>query len=105
MASSALKTDFVDKFDSMGENKFYKFLLCYAINKLIKIRDGEYKGNFSPEIEFLEYSDKFLSLYRRDDKRLYLDISRIFKKAANKIYRLMLKKEMTEINAKFLNVV
>lgn len=104
MTVDIAKTDFVSKYDSLGEQKFYKFLLCDAINKLIKIRDGEYKG-YSPELEFLESAEKFLILYRRDDKEAYLSISKSFRKAAHKIYRMMLKKQMTPRNAKFLNLV
>lgn len=105
MAESLLNKDFIEKYNSVGQQKFYRFLLTYAINKLIKIRDGEYKGSSSPELEFLDYSEKFLRLSRREGDVIYLDISRIFRKAAHKIYRIMLKKHMTERNIKFLNLV
>lgn len=105
MTGDIVKTDFIDKYSALGEQKFYKFLLCYAINKLIKIRDGEYKGSCTPELEFLDYSEKFLVLHRRDDQQVYLAMSRTFRKAAHKIYRIMLKKKMTPRNAKFLNLV
>lgn len=105
MTGDILKHDFVDKYNAVGEQKFYRFLLCYAINKLIKIRDGEYKEASSPELEFLDYAERFLILYRRDDQDSYIGMSRTFRKAAHKIYRIMLKKQMTERNAKFLNLV
>lgn len=104
MNADLLKKDFLDKYNSVGEQKFYRSLLCLAINKLIKIRDGDHIGN-SPELELLEYAERFLVLYRRDDKDIYLTMSRTFRKAAHKIYRIMLKKQMTERNAKFLNLV
>lgn len=104
MNNDALKKEYVDKYLSVDQQKFYRFLLCRAINKLIKIRHDEYRG-ISPEIEFLELSEKFMILYRRDDQEMYLDMSRLFRKAAHKIYRLMIKQEMTERNAKFLNLV
>lgn len=104
MSGDTLKKD-INKYNLIGEQKFYRFLLCEAINKLIKIRDGDFKSHISPEIDLLDYSDKFLFLYRRDDQEVYLKISRTFRKAAHKIYRIMLKKQMTERNLKFLNLV
>ncbi|HWZ21746.1 MAG TPA: hypothetical protein VNW06_03785, partial [Cytophagaceae bacterium] len=80
MSGDILKSEFVDKYHSVGQQKFYRFLLCYAINKLIKIRDGEYKGA-TPEVEFLAYSDRFLFLYRRESDEEYLELSKIFRKA------------------------
>lgn len=105
MSDALLNKDFIDKYNSLGEDKFYRFLLTYAINKLIKIRDGEYRGTSSPEIEFLEFSEKFLLLSRREGDEVYLNISKVFRKAAHKIYRMMLKKKMTARNIKFLNLV
>jgi hypothetical protein len=104
MNADALKRDFVDKYHSVGEQKFYRFLLVYAINKLIKIRDGEYKGT-SPELEYLDYSERFVFLYRREAEEVYLKLAHIFRKAGNKIYRMMLKKGLTKKNSKFLNIV
>ena len=103
MLGDALRND-IDKYNSVGEQKFYRYLLCQAINKLIKIRDGEYKG-ISPEIEYLNYSERFLFLYRHEDDEAYLKLSSIFRKAAHKIYRFMLKRNMVARNSKFLNVV
>jgi hypothetical protein len=68
------------------------------------IDKGTYKGQ-SPDLEFLEYYDKFMILYRREGDPNYLEVARIFRRAAHKIYRLMLKKQMTSHNAKFLNLV
>lgn len=104
MSGDTLRNEFVDKYYSVGEQRFYKFLLTHAINKLIKIQDEEYKGT-SPDLEYLEYSERFLFLYRRENEEVFIDMSRLFRKAAHKIYRLMLKKDMTPRNAKFLNLV
>lgn len=98
------KNDHISKYHAIGEQRFYRNLLCYAINKLIKIRDEEYPGT-SPELEFLEHSERFLFLYRREADPTYLEISKLFRKAAHKIYRMMLKKGMTNKNLKFLNIV
>jgi len=98
-----LKNDSIDKYHAIGQEKFYKSLLCGAISGLTKIKNGDFKG-ISPEIEFLSCSDKFLFLYRRESDVKYLELSRIYRRAAHKIYRLMLKKGMTKRNDKFLNL-
>lgn len=104
MSGNAQKIDYVDKYHSVGEQKFYRSLLSDAVNKLIKIKDGDYKGT-SPELELLDYSERFLQLYRREGSSPYLELSRLFRKAAHKIYRVMLKSSMTSKNSKFLNLV
>lgn len=103
--SLGVKNEFVDKYLLIGPDRFYKFLLFYAIKKLVKITDNEQKNISSPELEFLDYSDKFLILYRRDGDSVFLELSGVFRKAAHKIYRMMLKKKMTDTNYKFLNLV
>ena len=104
MDSDANKKIFVDKYISIGEHGFYKFLIGYAIAKLLKIKDKEYSG-VSPELEYLNYSEKFLFYYRRESEDIYLALSNIFRKAGNKIYRMMLKSQLTIKNTRFLNVV
>jgi DUF1680 family protein len=104
MSAEALKKQFVPKYLATGEPKFYRFLLLYALNKLIHIEKGSFKGK-PPELEFLDYYDQFIFLYRREGEEIYLDLARVFRKAAHKVYRVMLKKNMTERNAKFLNLV
>ncbi len=104
MMESDFKTEILAKYLSIGEEKFYKFLLVQAITKLISIESGSYKG-ISPEIEFLAFSDKFITLYRREGDQNYLIIAKLFRRSAHKIYRIMLKKSLTTHNSKFLNVV
>ena len=104
MSVEALKKEFVPKYLAAGEPKFYRFLLLYALNKLIYIEKGSFKG-ISPETEFLDYYDQFIILYRREGEEIYLDLARVFRRAGHKIYRIMLKKKMTEYNPRFLNLV
>jgi hypothetical protein len=104
MSGDFAKTLYIERYHSVGEYRFYRFLLHYAVSKLIKITNGEYRGT-SPEIELLDYSDRFLKLYRREPQEVLLELSRIFRKAAHKIYRLMLKRQMITTNVSFLNVV
>lgn len=104
MDVDALKEGFVSKYKEAGEAKFSRFLLVYALNKLIAIENKSYTG-IAPNVEFLEYHDRFLSLYRREDDEVYLKIAKIFRKQAHRIYRIMLKKQLSERNSKFLNAV
>jgi hypothetical protein len=104
MSDDVLKKQFVPKYLQIGENKLYSFLLYYSLNKLVQIEKGEYKG-ISPDLEFLDYHDRFIILYRREGDDVYLEIARILRKVAHKIYRVMLKKKMTSRNGKFLNLV
>ncbi len=104
MSVEGLKQQFVPKYLTDGKEKFYRFLLLCQINKLVLISKGDYRG-ISPEIEYLEYYDRFIILYRREGEEGYLDMARLFRRAAHRIYRIMLKKNMTTRNPKFLNSV
>lgn len=113
MIPEEAKKLFVDKYSSIGTEKFYKFLLNYAVNRIITgqsepspqgVKKQEMKGA-SPELELMDYHDKFLMLYRREGEEVYLEMAKLFRKAAHKIYRIMLKKELVDKNARFLNTV
>lgn len=104
MSIDDLKKEFVPKYLAVGEQKFYRFLLMYALNKLVIINKGT-NIDLTPDLEFLDYHNRFIILYRREGEEVYLQVARIFRKAAHRIYRIMLKKGMTAPNAKFLNLV
>lgn len=104
MTVDTLKKEFLPKYLSNGEVKFYNFLLFYAVGKLMAIDKKEYKG-IPPNLEFLEYHDQFIILYRREGEEIYLKIAKVFRRAAHKIYRIMLKKKLSPRNNKFLNLV
>lgn len=104
MSMESLKQAYVPKYQAGGEQKFYRFLLLLALNKLILIEKGLCK-EISPDLEFLDYHDRFIILYRREGDDVYLQVAKLFRRAAHKIYRIMLKKDMTVPNAKFLNLV
>ncbi len=99
-----MSDNFVEKYKQIGEQKFYNFLLTYALNRLVITNSKGHKST-SPELELLEYCDKFLVSYRRSGDETYLEISKVFRKAAHKIYRIMIKKNMTSKNLKFMNLV
>jgi hypothetical protein len=104
MSGDALTQEYVPKYTAGGEHKFYRYLLLLAINKLILIEKGLYKG-ITPELEYLEHHDRFIIAYRREGDEVYLQIARLLRKTAHKVYRIMLQKKMTVPNAKFLNLV
>jgi hypothetical protein len=103
MDLNAIKKDYVQKYRLIGEQKFYRNLLSFAIKRLVFIQNDGYSGLLSPELDFLRLSENFLFLYRRESEDIYLDLSRVFRKAAHKIYRILLKKNLTSKNIKFLN--
>lgn len=104
MSTESIKEGFVPQFVASGEEKFYRTILFLALQKLILIDKGLYRG-IPPNLEYLEYYDQFIILYRREGDAVYLSIAKMLRKAAHRIYRIMLKKNMTAPNAKFLNSV
>ena len=104
MNADLLKERFLSQYLTYGKDKFYKALLLVALNKLVLIEKKAFKG-ITPEIEYLNFYENFLILYRRENDETYLEISTIFRQLAHKIYYIMLKKGFTKFNKKFLNVV
>jgi hypothetical protein len=100
MSADGLKQEYI----AIGKDKFYRDLLISAFKNLILISKGGYRG-MTPEIEYLEQYNQFIILYRRDGDEGHLEIAKIFRKVAHKVYRIMLKKGMTTRNVKFLNSV
>jgi len=99
-----LKKEFLPRYLAVGEQEFYKFLLVFAMTRLVAIEKGDYKGS-TPDLEFLQYYEGFIILYRREGDENYINAARLFRKAAHKINRLMLKKNMTVKSPKFLTLV
>lgn len=104
MSLESLKKEFIPKYLSAGEQKFYRCLLVFGLKQLVLIDKGVHIEN-TPDLEFLDYYNKFIILYRREGEEVYLQVARVFRKAAHKVYRIMLKKGMTSTNIKFLNLV
>ena len=74
MKVDVLKEEFVPKYLEAGEHKFNRFLLVYALNKMIAIEKGTYGGEY-PSLEFLDYHDRFILLYRREKNEVYLQMA------------------------------
>lgn len=104
MNLDVLKKEFLPRYLKLGDEKFHNFLIFHGISILVKIQNNEYKG-LSPDLQYLEYYSQFLVLYRREGNASYLVMAKNFRKAAHKLYRVMLKKKLTPINLKFLNLV
>lgn len=103
MSSSLSKNNFIDAYMSMGSHKFFNFILMHGLNKLVLMEKGEYKDH--PDLEFLNHYNYLITLYRRDGDKNYLEAGKLFRKVAHKLYRIMLKKNLTPYNGKFLNLV
>lgn len=102
MNEESLKKEFIPKFIEKGETEFYKLLIAYSLNKMSL---KESKNFISPEIELLDYHNAFMSLYRKEGDDNFLKIAKVFRKAAHKIYRVLLKNSIINKNNKFLNLV
>jgi hypothetical protein len=100
----AVLKKFISTYNSNGEYKFYRGLLARAVEKLVALEKGEHLG-ILPNMELLEVHNQFMMLYRREGEDLHLHMARLFRKAAHKIYRVMLKKDIIELNNKFLNLI
>ena len=103
MIAEALKKEYIPKYYD-GESKFYRHLLFSALYKLVLIGKNDYKG-MTPELEYIDCYGAFIILYRQEGDDSYLQMARLFRKAAHKVYRIMLRKKMTSYNPKFLNLV
>jgi hypothetical protein len=88
-----------------GENYLSKKLLVSAIKQIsLLIEQGSNSKNF-PDTELLNISQNFLQLYREEGDDHYLEISKICRKVAHRVYRVLLKKHLVKKNNKFLNLV
>ena len=100
-----LKRDFVVKFTQIGPDRFYRFLLSSAILKLaIQVENPEKFDKLSDQ-ELMDYYDKFLIFYRRENEEVYLEIAKLCRKAGHKIYRELRRQNLVEKNSRFLNIL
>jgi hypothetical protein len=104
MNDQDIKKEFINKYMTVGDKKFYNFLLAFALEKILQVKKKSYKG-VHPHLEYLEYYEKFLVSYRKEGDEVYLQIAKNFRRAAHKIYRSMLKQNMIDKDNKFLNLV
>lgn len=89
---------YVKVLKNKGENGLYRYTVGNGIMMSVKISN--------PEVEILNISEKFFSLYRRTGDDGFFIIGKILRRAAHTIYRQFLKlNKEKEINMRFLNVV
>jgi hypothetical protein len=104
MSIAFLKKEFLSRYLAVGPDKFYRELLTYCIKKIMEAQK-EKKENLTVNLELLDYYDQLIILYRREGDSNYLDLAKLIRKAAHKIYRVMLKQNLTNKNNRFLNLV
>lgn len=100
--SDNIKQLFLNKYSAVGEEKFYKFLISYALNRIV---ETSAKNGYNPAIELIDYYDMFLKLYRREGNIIYLELAKQFRRAAHRIFRVMLKQGIVIKSNKFLVLV
>ena len=98
------KNALVKSYLENGESIFYKKLLANSIKKITFLLQDSNKKNF-PHKELLDVSNFFLQAYRSEGDEIYLNICKICRKAAHKVYRVLLKKHLIKENNNFLNLV
>lgn len=103
MNTDFLKKEFLNKYVALGADKFYHALLFYSVKRMVLNKENT--KTLPINLELLEFHDQFIILYRREGDPKYLEVAKLLRKAAHKIYRIMLKKELTNVNDKFLNLV
>ncbi len=94
----------ISKYRAIGKHNFYHFLLANSISKLVYYKNDNYTGT-PPALELLEQSQYLLMMYRRSCEEDLIEMSKIFRRAAHKIYLVMLKKDLMIKSDKFLNLV
>lgn len=96
--------EFLDKLDKLGEQGFFDFIID-GWKTLINNDENEQDGS-ELDLQMLEFSDSFFSLFRRTGERKYFTIGKIFRRVAHIIYRHNLKKFDKKPNfGKFLNLI
>jgi hypothetical protein len=103
MNAEFLKKEFINKYVALGPEKFYNALLFYSVKRLVS--SDEDKTKLPINLELLDHSEQLIILYRREGDENCLEAAKICRRAAHKIYRVMLKKNLTPRNNKFLNLV
>lgn len=100
-----IKRDLTIKYQSVGRDKFYRYLLSSAIFKMVAYLEHPEKLDRMPDIELLELYERFLTYYRREGDEVHLEIANLCRRAAHKVYRALLRQKLVEKNLKFLNLV
>ncbi len=95
--SKKVQEEYEDRLAEKGSTDFYRHIIGSAI-----INIGQFD---TPEEYYLNQSEAFVILYRQTGNGNYLDISRILRRAAHRLYRQYMRMHMREKNDRFLNLV
>lgn len=96
-----LKLVFFAKYQKMGPLGFYKYLLSNAAKQMVLIKNDEYKG-ILPHVELLNFYEKSLVLFRRDNNQHIFEMAKTFRRAAHKIYRMMINCSLAKFDGRFI---
>ena len=102
MSELKVKQDISDRYASIlkakGEDGLYRHVIGTGIMRSIKVQH--------PDIEVLNMSEAFFTLFRRTGDETYFIIGKVLRRAAHALYRqfLRLNKDKPK-NDRFLNIV
>ena len=103
--SDNAKKEIISSFLEGGENKLYKDLIVQSVKRIIKLIEDPESTTSTPDRHLISLSESFLSSYRKGEDDSYLHMSKIIRRAAHKVHRLLLKKHLVKKDDKFLNLV
>lgn len=96
--SKKIADTYLKLFKSKGEQGFYKYIIAAGISRRVLVDN--------PEVEILDLSDDFLTLFRRTGEHDYFIMSKILRKAAHKLYRQFLQINKNKpTNYRFLQAI
>lgn len=94
----------IKTYNDNGESYLYKTLIVNSIKKITLLLNDKNFNN-SPDKELISLYEKFMYMYRTEGDEVYLNIAKIIRKAAHKIYRVLLKQNYIKKDEHFLNLV
>lgn len=94
----ANKKSILTLYKSIGNNKLYKVLISTGIYEIAN-------GSIDIDDKYLDFYKSHLALYRRGEDEDNLSISKIYRRAAHKLNRILIKIGKKPKSAKFLRLV
>jgi len=101
MLNTAQRIDILEAYNFVGASKFYRLLLSNGIKQLVEYEEGMIK----PELQYLDIADRLLTSFRQEKQSIYLELSKLFRQAAHKIYRIANQVGISPANKRFLQLV
>jgi|JI7StandDraft_1071085.scaffolds.fasta_scaffold540891_2 hypothetical protein len=85
-----------------GSEVLYAKLILDALSKIKSLPESREEY---PDLLLLKMAEAYLGIYRRDQQKKMLEISKVFRRAGHKVHRILVKKKKIKKNRKFLNIV